>query len=77
VSTALSYLSRWLFIRILQLQMGRSSGCWCIWIFQEKGIFDKEVATKFKENILLKEEQNTQWLYTNVLEVKNLSLMLC
>jgi peptidyl-dipeptidase Dcp len=27
VSTALSYLSRWLFIRILQLQMGRSSGC--------------------------------------------------
>jgi peptidyl-dipeptidase Dcp len=27
MSTAFSYLSRWLFIRILQLQMGRSSGC--------------------------------------------------
>jgi hypothetical protein len=36
-----------------------------------KGFFD-EVATKFKENVLSK-EQNIQWHYTNALEVKNQS----
>jgi Zn-dependent oligopeptidase len=41
----------------------------------KEGIFNKEVATKFKENILSKEE-HTMTLYKRF-RGQNLSLMLC
>jgi peptidyl-dipeptidase Dcp len=37
----------------------------------KKKEFNKEVATKFKDNILLKEEPNIRCLYTNALEGTN------
>jgi hypothetical protein len=53
--------------------MGRSSGCWCIWIFSRKGFSQRRALLNSKKTYFLKEEQNIQWHYTNVLEVKNLS----
>jgi Zn-dependent oligopeptidase len=58
--SVLHIFSRRIFIRYYSYKWAEVLDADAFEYFSRKRDFDKEVATKFKENVFLKEEQNTQ-----------------